>query len=126
MFGLATSVAMVSDSKPHYLQPCPVGAQHAAPLLPRRKQSWPAVGLVRRLFVRRHFNAVLFLPVADGGLDGVFREHGTMNLDRRERKLAHHVRVLYGKRLFDRLSLLPLGIERGTGHLRPPAPGLVP
>src|SRR6266849_5935404 len=81
-------------------------------------------GLVRRLFVDRDFDAVLFLPVTDGGLDGVFGEHGTVNLDGRERKLAHDVRVLDGERLFDRLALDPLGGERGAGDGRSAAEGL--
>src|SRR5712692_5156242 len=81
-------------------------------------------GLVRRLFVDRDFDAVLFLPVTDGGLDGVFGELGTVNLDRRERKLAHDVRVLDGKRFFVRPAPDPLGGGRGAGDGRPAAEGL--
>src|SRR5579859_76998 len=71
-----------------------------------------AYSLVRGLFGGGCCDAVLFLPVADGGLDSVFREHGTVNLHRRERKLAYDVRVLDGKRLIDRFTLDPLRGER--------------
>src|SRR5579864_1200018 len=80
--------------------------------------------LVRRLLRDRHFDAVLLLPVADGRLDGVFREHGTVDLHWRKRQLAHDVRVLDRKRLFDRLALHPFRSERGAGDGRPAAEGL--
>src|SRR5947207_7340637 len=38
---------------------------------PERRQVWLEQSLVRRLFRRWEFDAVLFLPIADGGLDGV-------------------------------------------------------
>src|SRR5437660_142033 len=114
MFGLATSVAISNAPKTLRCQSCRVG----------RQQTWPTTALVRRFFVLRDFDAVLFLPVADGGFDGVFGEHGTVNLDGRERKLAHDVRVLDRKRLFDRLALDPLGSERGAGDGRPATEGL--
>src|SRR5215467_4758146 len=80
--------------------------------------------LVRGLFCGRYFSAVLLLPVADGGLDGVLGEHGAVNLHRRKRQLAHDVRVLDGQRLVHRLPLYPLRSERGAGDGRPAAEGL--
>src|SRR6267378_3649062 len=50
--------------------------------------------LVRGLFGHRDFDAVLLLPVADSGLNSVFREDRAVNLDRRKRKLTHDVRIL--------------------------------
>src|SRR6266478_8957437 len=98
MLGLTTSVAMIK---------CPRAAL-----------------LVRHFFGSRDFHAVLLLPIANGRLDGVFGEHGTVNLHRRKRKLAHDVRVLDRKRLFDRLALYPLGGERGAGDGRSATEGL--
>src|SRR6266705_2461284 len=88
------------------------------PIAPR------TAGLVRGPLGGRNFDAVFLLPVADGGLDGVFSEHGTVNLHRRKRTLAHDVRVLDRKRLINRLALHPLGGERGAGDGRPAAEGL--
>src|SRR5260370_25325451 len=124
MFGLATSVAMVKCSKTLRIRSCQARAQQAAPLQGKHGRLSSHENLVRRLFVDGHFDAVLFLPVADGGLDGVFGKHGTVNLDRGERKLAHDVRVLDGKRLIDRLAFHPLGGERGAGDGRPAPKGL--
>src|SRR5260370_14808636 len=107
MLGFATSVAIFKCSNPFWIQSCQERAQPAAAsaVTSGRQHAWLAAGLVRRLFVDGHFDAVLFLPVADGGLDGIFGEHGTVNLDWRERKLAHDFPVLYGKRLFHRACL---------------------
>src|SRR5258708_12165927 len=123
MLGAATSVAI-------FKYPCRL----TAPILPstgaaccaptNHKRLTPQERLVRRFFRNRHGNAVLFLPVTDGGLDGVFGKHGAMNLHRRERELAHDVRVLDRKRLFDRLALYPLWGERGAGDGRTPTEGL--
>src|SRR5260370_453286 len=124
IFGLATSVAMVKCSKTLRIRSRQARAQQAAPLQGKHERLSSHENLVRRLFVDGHFDAVLFLPVADGGLNGVFGEHGTVNLDGRERKLTHDVRVLDRKRLFDRLALDPLGGERGAGDGRPAAEGL--
>ena len=97
-------------------------ARHAAPL--QSSVGRGSTRLVRGLLGYGHFDAVLLLPVADGGLDGVFGEHGAVNLDRRKRKLAHDVRVLDGERFFDRLALDPLGGERRAGDRRAAAEGL--
>src|SRR5262249_36281529 len=72
--------------------------------------------LVRGFFGDRDFDSVLLFPVADGGLDRVFREHRAVNLDRRERKFADDVRVLDRERLGNGLTLDPFGGERRTGN----------
>src|SRR5256884_3951290 len=55
---------------------------------PPRSTLFPYTTLFRSLFRRWEFDAVLFLPIADGGLDGVFRKHRAVDLHRWERQLA--------------------------------------
>src|SRR5258708_6699726 len=68
IFGLATSVAIFKCSKRLAASTLP-GRGAGCCALQRGQQLPPYESLVRRLFVDRDFNAVLFLPVTDGGLD---------------------------------------------------------
>src|SRR5579862_8674515 len=70
------------------------------------------------LFVRRNFDAVLLLPIADGSLDSVFGEDRAVNLDRRKREFANDVGVLDVERFFNRLALHPFRGERRAGDRR--------
>ena len=56
-------------------------------------------------------DAVLGLPVADGGADGVLCQHRAVDLHRRERELLDDVGVGDGEGLGDGLALDPLGGE---------------
>src|SRR5437016_290654 len=57
--------------------------------------------------------ALLLLPVRDRRLDGVLRQHRAVDLHRRQRELLRDLGVLDRHRLVHRLSLHPLGNERG-------------
>src|SRR5258708_40273064 len=119
MFGLATSVAMIKCSRCLRASIAPSKSAASSATTREARAIATVRSLVRRLFVRRDFDAVLFLPVADGRLDGVFGEHGTVDLHRRGRKLAPDVRVLDRKRFFNGLALHPLGSEGRAGDGRP-------
>src|SRR5258708_36790759 len=114
MFGLATSVAMVKCSKTLRTRSRQAKAQQAASLQGKNERLSSHENLVRRLFVRGHFDAVLFLPVANGGFDSVFGEDGTVDLHRRKRKLSHEVRVLDRNRVLHPLALDPSSCARQT------------
>src|SRR5215471_8192027 len=104
--GLATSVVMQSRfSREPGIAPGPAFSYGRNQ--PRRS--------MRGLLGSGHFHAMLGLPVADGGLDGVFGQHRAVNLDRWKCKLADNVRVLDGKRFFHGLALDPLRGERRAG-----------
>src|SRR5580704_1086208 len=72
----------------------------------------------------RFADAVLLLPVADRGADGVLGKYGAMNLDRRQRELLYDVGVLDLHRFVDCLALYPLGGERRRRNGRTAAEGL--
>src|SRR5258708_3613517 len=80
--------------------------------------------LVRGLLGSGHGDAVLVLPIADRGLDGVFRQHRTVNLDRGQRQFANDVGVLDRQRFFHGLALHPFGGQRRTGNRGAAAKGL--
>ena len=67
---------------------------------------------------------LLLLPVADRGADGVFRQHGAVDLHRRKRKLLHDVHVLDGEGFIHGLALDPFGGQRGRGDRGAAAEGL--
>src|SRR5271166_6346603 len=56
--------------------------------------------------------AVLFLPVANGGANGVLGQHRTVNLDRRQGEFLHNICVLDGQRVVHGAALDPLGGQR--------------
>src|SRR5258708_38458284 len=112
--GISAAITRISKSSRE--QPLDSGPRRSNPPAGRRHYPRVASQLVRRLFVRGNFNTVLLLPIADGRLDGVFGENGTVNLDRRKRKLADDVRVLDRQRLFDGLSLHPFRGQPRTGY----------
>ncbi len=69
-------------------------------------------------------NAVLGLPVADGGADGVLGEDGAVNLYRRKSELFDDVGIGDGEGFSYRFALDPLGGERAGGDGRAAAEGL--
>src|SRR5580693_335323 len=97
------------------LSPTTQGQGVPCPYEPSRGRASPGpqgqMQLVRGLFGYWGFDAVLLFPVADSRLDGVFGKHRTVNLYRRERQLAHDVRVLDRKSLLDRFAFDPFGGE---------------
>src|ERR1700739_998856 len=52
---------------------------------------------------------LLLLPIADGGADGVFRQHGAVDFHGRKRKFLHDIHVLDGESLVNGLALHPSG-----------------
>jgi len=69
-------------------------------------------------------NAVLGLPVADGGADGILGEDGAVNLYWRQGELFDDVGVGDGEGFSDGLALNPLGGEGAGGDGRAAAEGL--
>src|ERR1700730_1244921 len=67
---------------------------------------------------------LLFLPVADGGADGVLGQHRTMDLHGRKRKLLHDIHVLDGESFIHGLVLDPFGGQRRRGDGGTAAEGL--
>src|SRR5260221_7811997 len=61
---------------------------------------------------------LLLLPVGDGRLDGVLRQHRAVDLHGRQRQLLGDLLVGDLDRLVDRLALHPLGDERRRGDGR--------
>src|ERR1700735_235747 len=68
-------------------------------------------------------DAVLLLPVTDGGADGVFCQDRAVNLDWGEGQLLDDVGVLDFKSFGDGLPLAPLGGQRRAGDCRAAAEG---
>jgi hypothetical protein len=67
---------------------------------------------------------VLFLVVVDGSLDGIFGQHGAVNLYRRQRQLFRDLRILDAHRFIQRLAFDPLRYQRAGGDGRATAVGL--
>src|ERR1700722_5315548 len=97
--GVASSVAITNPFQ-RLLTTLPASSQDAVantvpesvacrrprqPTLCTKRKGWAIQSLLVRDFCYgRDFDAMLLFPVADSRLDGVFGEHGTMNLHRRE------------------------------------------
>src|SRR2546425_8314533 len=73
---------------------------------------------------RRGLGGGFLLVIRQCGLDGVFGQHGAMDLHRRQVQLLHDVGVLDLKGLIDRAALQPLRCEAGAGDRRTAAEGL--
>src|SRR5438045_7290237 len=88
---------------------------------------WPsAIGplLLRRGCGWLDCDALLLLPIRDRRLDGVLRQHRTVDLHRRQGELLGDLGVLDRHRFVHRLSLHPLGDERGGSDGRSAPEGL--
>jgi hypothetical protein len=54
-------------------------------------------------------SSLLFLPVGDGGTDGVLGQHGAVDFDGRQAEFLHDLGVLDRQGFVDGLTLNPLG-----------------
>src|ERR1700683_1086929 len=117
-------VILVPDALPQRLKP-PSIEKDTARLKSCPSERLPtAKNLLRYRGRDRLCSLLLFLPVADGGTDGVLVQHGTMDLYRRKRKLLHDVHVLDGEGFIHSLAFDPLGGQRGRGDRGAAAEGL--
>lgn len=64
-----------------------------------------------------HQNAIFYLVIFDGSLDGVFRQHRAVDFNGRQRQFFHNIHVVYAHGFVQRFALEPFGGQgrRGDG-----------